>query len=661
MNYELRISNQLLDLPQDMQLSLQRESPFFSKEGSFALPLTLPDTDHNRQQLGFINRLDMQMTSSSTNQFSAILTIGAMQQQVTLTVLSYAPGEGFEVSLLLAESCIWNRLQGVSLKQVLQTRFYDPPVRTALHSSGQGSVGTTTPDDTIEALDERARRQDSGNTATLTNDIRTRLFTDFLDSLNPEFEVATVITPNGVINEPVPPADPDMSAEPYHLMLIDGEKVLGPEGIGHSVFLHLDYVIYQIFDYIGRTLDMEEVRNRKFVQPEGSSNITFGMMLRRILILNQTIDALVPGRIYYDTLVPDVQCLDLLQALFALFGVGFIEQTDGTVRMRLLEDVLTQTPEKLNLSRMQDLQYKSPAALEIQPGHIRQEDDAELETPEQLSKYGNISADGIKQFDIFGSDEYGFIMNDTEVSIGDLGVNAETDNLCVACKDSGDMYSRLVGPNQTGFLHPVKGTTEVEYEAEQVEAPFSDTHPADTYRLLPTAQRYPELLRCMTALMPGLRNETCTVEQTVTKENKDGTTTTEKRGITRTDDCPLCFAYYTGRLFYTGSDDPAVVLPQYWYQQEDPDQPGTYIKLVAPHLALHMTGIAQTLHRSYNAAMMAGAHRVTLKAMMNMLQIRQFRFDCTYIIDGVRYLPLQMQTQTGDRDLQEVTITMMKV
>ena len=662
---EIILNHISLDLPRDISLSVQRQSPFFQQEGSYTLPLTLPDTAHNRQALNFPNRLDSAWDADGSQAItSALLINGAMQQQCTLTLLSYTPGTGFEVSLILNESCISLQLQDVTLKQVLQNHYYDAPTRTVKKAAP--GITPTTPDDTIEVLDERAQRTTESSAGSLTEEVRARLFTDYSRSLHDDFEVATVITPRGVINEPIPPLP--SSGEAYTEMLIDGEKQAGPEGIGHTVFLHLDYVLAACFNYIGRSLTIEFPDEGPLTQD----------IFRHILILNQTIDALVPGRIYFDTLVPDTPVSDLLQAMFALFGATFQEKEDGSVRMIFMQSVLSDadhlgtqvsTPANDNNPVLQSISYREPAALEIQPEHIRHDDDSETKTAEELSRYGRISSDGIKYFDLFGSTSDGGIIqnaDDDDIQIGDLGVCPVDDNIGVAQEDEyGNLVSKYICHNQTDMLHPVRGTTEVEYEAEQVSAPFADTTIASP-TLLAAQQMYDTLRRCRTALMPGLRNETCSVTQIVEKDDGEGNVSTETKDITQTDDCPLCFAYYCGKPFYRGSSDPCVVLPQYMVLQETTDENGDTIlqtdDRLSHQVALHAVGIMQTMLSDYNAALMAGAHEVQFCAMMTQQQIYTFDFCRQYQSDGVRYLPKQLQVSINPRrELQQVTITMIKM
>ena len=650
---QLLINNQSLDLPTDLSFSMQRQSPFFSQEGSYTLPVTLPDTDNNRHILNFIHRPDVTYPVSDVTIYTAVLTVGAWQQQCTLTILSYTPGQGFEVSLLLNESNIWSRFSGVTLKQVLQTHYYDVPARTALRSGGTGGIAPTTPpEETIAILDDRANGREKDNVEQLVEEIRSRLLRDYVNDLHDDFEVVTIITPRGIINPPIlPMGDDPLSDNPGYYMRIDGELMLGPQGIGHSVFLHLDYVLQACFEHIGRSLEIV------FPESMQESQESIAAAFRRILILNETIDALIPGRIYFDTLVPDVPVSDLLQSMFALFGATFAEKPDGTVQMCFLEEVLSGAHAAkepfLTRAEMQTITYKAPATLGISPQHVRHEEDVEIQTPEELSKHGNIQQDGLKWFD----DMFGNIIQNEDVEAGDLGVNPANDMVCLAVNDHPEIenYALRAEPvctNQTDYIHPVKGTTEVVYSEEQTEAPFADTTVARS-TLLHQKERY--LVNLRTALMPGLRNETCSVVQTVTKDDGMGGQTTEEKDVTQTDDCPLCFAYYTGRMLVWGSAIPACALPMYYYVEDHTLEYG-------PQLALHMSGAGQLFHHSYNAALQAGAHEVQFVCMMTLAELLNFDFCRTYMIDGTRYLPIEYQTQTDlGNDMQKVTFTMMRL
>ena len=201
------------------------------------------------------------------------------------------------------------------------------------------------------------------------------------------------------------------------------------------------------------------------------------------------------------------------------------------------------------------------------------------------------------------------------------------------------------------WIYPASGIAADSIRKTTIECPLSDTRDTTEMQL-------------SMPLMPGMCNETCTVQRTVTTDDGEGGQTTETKDITLSDDCPLCLAYILNRQgkricsngYHNTRRGSAFLLPTPTDGNDNTSQEST-----DSMFDLCAQGMMQTMNRSYAEALYAGAHEVTFAAMMTQRQIHTFDFCRTYIIDGVRYLPLQMQTQTGNRDLQEVTITMMKV
>lgn len=109
-----------------------------------------------------------------------------------------------------------------------------------------------------------------------------------------------------------------------------------PTGYGCTPFLYVGKILEVLFDTLGY-----KVRKNPFREdPE----------LSRIVVLNNTADAIVTGNLYYADLMPSVSVEDFLQALYMRFGMVYqLENETNTVRIELIRDLL-ETDAQINIS-----------------------------------------------------------------------------------------------------------------------------------------------------------------------------------------------------------------------------------------------------------------------------------------------------------------------
>lgn len=651
---KILVNGEYLDVPADMKLSVQLQSPFFATEGSFTLPITLPATENNRRILGFIDRLDIvgkQQKTDSTIVHNSFVFIG------TIEILSYSPNDGFECTIFLNGSNIFYQFKELQLKDVMYSIRYTAKANSASPAS---VVPLASIDTSIKPLNEDPRMPDQATADVLTKEVLNLIGYATNDDLTPQrqFEVFPVMTEQGIINDPIQRTRTEGPA-----MLYDGEYLLGPTGIGYTVFLHLDYVLECVFEHIGRTLNI--------VYPDfaDADGYTFKNMFRRIVILNQTIDALVPGKIYFDTLVPNITCLELIQACQAMFGATFIERNNGVIEMVFIKNILSSSVSTIldkDHIRIEDLAFDGRRMLNVALSHIRHTDDKEY-TLEDLAKNYVLTDGKIALMNATDSARLFAFMNipqgwrlghvfrtQWEGCRGDVyyidrleGVdNANRGKAKLLCKDQFDGFYPIDAAINTSAL-----------EEETVNSVLSDTREANT-DYLPVYDEskddnagtfnsgyftYDRQLKM--PLMPGMKNETCTVTQTQTTTNSNGATQASTKEITLTEDCPLVFAYYLGgqTTSYTGR-------VRY----------GSPLNMLSTDNAfdLNAHGMVNTMWEDYAEYIFTGGNTITFAIYITPYEASQLSFDKVYQIHGQRFLLKQVQYTLADTELIEVIVEM---
>ncbi len=325
----IQASGQRLDLPSDIKLNIELTSPILSTSGSTSLPISLPLTDSNRRILNFPDRLDIydsiEHAIRAIPETLVIVMHGSWQKRATLCVTACSE-KNIEVTLYFNESNSWSQLEDLTLPQVMAGIHYGdiPPTVNDIAAYRQQLFSSLNTDirNYNYSIDYR---EDDNTQGHITYTQWKEMYESRAEWLKTrEFVVAPVYTEDGWLNQ--------MVEHNYRLLLKSTTDYLYI-----TIFLRLDYVLHKIFEKIGKTLTID------FSGMHNSTDISSFQeeQWHSVFILNNTKDALYPGCIYYDTLVPEISCKEFLRAVMAQFGCAFMDQPDGSVKMFFTHGVLT--------------------------------------------------------------------------------------------------------------------------------------------------------------------------------------------------------------------------------------------------------------------------------------------------------------------------------
>lgn len=371
------------DLPLDLKLNIEAASPIFSKEGAMSLPFNIPLTDKNRRLLDFPDRLDIydltDQAIRSIKERSVLVTQGSWQQVATMDI-SGCSEKSAEATLYFNESNIWSLLGDITLPEAMaglhfgaipgvgadlaiyRKNVFDAINYMFMYPNGEPETGYTDP--YAELIDNREKTQD--RSTTYQDWIRMWYYRGATLKYIPEgtsfryrdFFIAPLYTKDGWLNA----LDPSFDAISPRFSLKETTDYLKI-----SPFLRLDYVLHKIFEKIGKTLTIDFSSLPEWLNHDD----TFREQWEAICILNNTMDALYPGCIYYSTLVPEISCKDFLNAVKAQFGCFFRELPDGIIKMEFVLPVLSNNAIKsFNTGIIQqitfntDVEYKPSEGLE---------------------------------------------------------------------------------------------------------------------------------------------------------------------------------------------------------------------------------------------------------------------------------------------------------
>ncbi len=366
MTIAIQSSGALLDLPTDVKLNIETSSPIFSTEASMSLPVSLPLTDHNRRVLQFPDRLDIYDNTENAIRTIpdtlVIVTQGSWQQRATLCV-SACSETAIEVTLYFKESNIWSKLDDITLPQAMAGLHYGniPPTASDIATYRQQLFANLTADmdDYSYIIDEEENDTSQGSTYEDWKD----MYEDRAEWFKTrEFAIAPVYTEDGWLNKL------GQNGPPRHYLVPTTSYLY------ITAFLRLDFVLHHIFEMAGFTLNIDFSG-----LPDSTPSSFLEEQWHSIFILNNTMDALYPGCMYYSALVPDISCKVFLLAVQAQFGCTFIYQLDGTYKMQFIQGILTDLS-KASSILCHDRQISFDASPDYQPANeITKQDQAKVQ------------------------------------------------------------------------------------------------------------------------------------------------------------------------------------------------------------------------------------------------------------------------------------------
>lgn len=329
-----------LDLSADAKLNIETSSPIFSNDGSMSLPLSLPLTDNNRRALNYPDVLNIYDTDAaairSIPDKQVYVRCGMWQQIATMTITNCSE-TGIEATLYFLESNIWSKIDGMTLPQALSGFHYGPipPEGANLNTFRQSLFNALSEDfRTYPTLyDRREYELNQGEISYYEWEqqllVRSRWFQ------TRDFVMAPVHTGNGWLND---------IWTPFSLKSTTDYKYI-------TAFLRLDFVLHKIFEKAGYSLTIDF---DSYPDDENYGSF-FAYQWHSIIVLNNTMDALYPGCMYYSSLVPDISCKEFLLAVSAQFGCAFIYQPDGSYKMQFTEKTLSR-PAGKHITQFSNLQ-----------------------------------------------------------------------------------------------------------------------------------------------------------------------------------------------------------------------------------------------------------------------------------------------------------------
>jgi hypothetical protein len=280
------------------------------------VPVNFPATKNNSRMLGFPFRLDA--ATMNREPLNVIIESGSAQQQGVLSIQS-AGRKIISGNIGYDESEMYAQFKDMPLKDISDLPAVDFPEAVSLNQK-------------ITAI-----------LSHLTQVMKQQLDTDYylfpvvlkyekveLKNENNEDQTAYLYEIiNEVESESLAVSELKALASRTIVRYENGEEIQlnVPQGYGVSPFLKVFRILELIFGHY-----RFEVIENPFKEHR---------QLKKLVVLNNTMDAILNGTICYEDLMPDCTIQEFLEILYAKFGmVYFVDSNARTVRIKLIRDLL---------------------------------------------------------------------------------------------------------------------------------------------------------------------------------------------------------------------------------------------------------------------------------------------------------------------------------
>ena len=304
---EIRVGGGALDLPASFSMEIEDTNPVFNEVGSQSLPATVPATPRNRRLLSFP---DMLTAAAHPNQpaRTAEVADGALLRRGTLNITSAGRREGISFNIGFDNSTAYAAWQGKKLAELSTL-----PI---IH--GHNFVSNLL--DLARRVYE-GREEEHPELAVFPAALACEKSSDG-GAEREYWEVANVPASDGSFNQPEKVK-----------RLVDGKvtEVSVPAGYGVTPFLRVWKLLELAFADLGVVIEENPFRS--------------DADLERLVVLNNTVDGVASGVIRYSELVPDCTVAELMNALWARFGLTYVVNADkGTATLRFIRDIMADDP-----------------------------------------------------------------------------------------------------------------------------------------------------------------------------------------------------------------------------------------------------------------------------------------------------------------------------
>lgn len=328
---EIENEKGIFDIDKNSTISIERTNPLLNEQGSMSLPYSMKRTDRNDYLLGDPQNYERKDTFNVKQAMN--IRAGLLNENATFEMLSI-DSEKVEGVFYLYESSFYNQIKEVKLPAVFEgvERWFKPKkeefteeerleyvahileifegmIRTYPDYSDDFTVFPAASDCELSSRTLFGRIQGSATSQNIINEVYMHFETEQVGEVRMK------------------------AKEPYEYTDDEGNTIKIPIGYGVSPFLRFGYILKKIFEYFDLTLEPTIFETES--------------VFRRIVAVNNTQDAIMPGYLIESQLVPDCTINDFLDIIReGMCGDFIIDVPNKTARLVFFKDVVNSQPDK---------------------------------------------------------------------------------------------------------------------------------------------------------------------------------------------------------------------------------------------------------------------------------------------------------------------------
>ncbi len=338
-----------LNLPKDFSFEVEKNSAFFSDEGTASLGVTIPATPEDLAKLGFPSR--MARSTRYANLFPAVISKGAFQKQGQLAVTSVTDSN-ISCAMALEDSDFYSQFKETNIKELFSSQIltnYSTPAAwyNYLFNVYKGTTGSE-----FRVIPVAVNFNSSDNSYQVNNEPVEEGSSDIW----PLYSQARLVTEGD-------------------------QQVTVPEGYGIAPFYLLYRFIEKMFNLCGYSVQNDCFRTN----PD----------LNTLLLLHNCSDVICKGQINLGDLVPNCTISEFLEWMLAKFHSQIVVYPEKKkVDIILMNDILTSGFDMDLNSKLigkATLKFSPSSRLILKQGTSLDGAQPAAETEEDLfNKYGNL-------------------------------------------------------------------------------------------------------------------------------------------------------------------------------------------------------------------------------------------------------------------------------
>lgn len=313
-------TGETFDLPEGYVIESEQNSPLFMKKGSQTVPILFPPSGNNRRLMEYPERLDK--ADKALKQMTVVVESGTVSKKGILAVGS-AGRDAISANIGWDESLMYANMGEIMLRDIKGL-----PVVTVGGSSASIRV------DLMLSWLTRVMKEESDADyfvfpVVLKKEwVNDSVFFEVLNDISDYTDQGT----NGEL----------LALESRTLIrVVEGKTVKFdvPKGYGVSPFLKVWRILELVFSSYGLTLENNPFKEHR--------------QLKKLVMLNNTMDAILTGSLYYKDMMPDITVEKFFSLLYNKFGLQyFIDSSTNKVHLYFLRDIFLQSgPELIDCTR----------------------------------------------------------------------------------------------------------------------------------------------------------------------------------------------------------------------------------------------------------------------------------------------------------------------